>query len=288
MVNSDPLEMSVGGKLFRWGKHTYVMGIVNVTPDSFSGDGLVADVDACVNQALAMEQVGADIIDVGGESSRPPGLIYGEGAKEISVEEELDRIIPVINAIRKFSNIPISVDTYKPLVAEEAINSGANMINDVWGLKRSPDLAKISAGKNVPLVIMHNQTGTEYNDLIKDIISDLRSSITTAIGYGVKESNIIIDPGFGFGKLPAHNLEILRNLQFFKSQLNYPMLIGTSRKSTIGQILNKSNPKDRIYGSAATVAFAIFGGIDIVRVDDVDEMKQVSVMSDSITSGWFD
>ena len=264
------------------------MGIVNVTPDSFSGDGLVADVDACVNQALAMEQVGADIIDVGGESSRPPGLIYGEGAKEISVEEELDRIIPVINAIRKFSNIPKSVDTYKPLVAEEAINSGANMINDVWGLKRSPDLAKISAGKNVPLVIMHNQTGTEYNDLIKDIISDLRSSITTAIGYGVKESNIIIDPGFGFGKLPAHNLEILRNLQFFKSQLNYPMLIGTSRKSTIGQILNKSNPKDRIYGSAATVAFAIFGGIDIVRVHDVDEMKQVSVMSDSITRGWFD
>tara|TARA_Y100000590_G_scaffold457155_1_gene609190 strand:- start:33224 stop:34018 length:795 start_codon:yes stop_codon:yes gene_type:complete len=264
------------------------MGIVNVTPDSFSGDGLVADVDACVNQALAMEQVGADIIDVGGESSRPPGLIYGEGAKEISVEEELDRIIPVINAIRKFSNIPISVDTYKPLVAEEAINSGANMINDVWGLKRSPDLAKISAGKNVPLVIMHNQTGTEYNDLIKDIISDLSSSITTAIGYGVKESNIIIDPGFGFGKLPAHNLEILRNLQFFKSQLNYPMLIGTSRKSTIGQILNKSNPKDRIYGSAATVAFAIFGGIDIVRVHDVDEMKQVSVMSDSITRGWFD
>jgi dihydropteroate synthase len=281
MSNPELLETCIGGRIFRWGFQTYVMGVLNVTPDSFSGDGL-EDIHSCVKQALAMEESGADIIDVGGESTRPPGLIYGEGAKEISADNELQRIIPVISAIRKHSNIPISVDTYKASVAEKAINAGANMINDIWGLKKNPELAKISSRKNVPLVIMHNQIGTKYVDLIQDIITDLQISINLAIDYGVKRSNIIVDPGFGFGKLPSHNFEILRNLKILKSQLSYPMLIGTSRKSTIGKVLNKSDPKDRIFGTAATVALSIASGVDFIRVHDVEEMKMVSLMSDAI------
>jgi dihydropteroate synthase len=265
------------GESLVWGKRTYVMGIINVTPDSFSGDGLGADIPAMVDQALRFDEEGADFLDVGAESTRP-------GFQPVSAEEELRRLIPALEAIVAQVDLPISVDTYKAQVARRAVAAGAVIINDIWGLKADPELAQVAAEAGTPLIIMHNQETRQYRDLLPDIFSSLKHSAGLALNAGVPQQNLILDPGIGFGKTPDHNLEILKRLAEFKA-LGYPLLVGTSRKSTIGLVLGL--PVDqRLEGTAATVAMSIAGGADIVRVHDVKEMTQVCRMSDAIIRGW--
>ena len=276
----------VGGTEFRWGEKTYVMGIINMTPDSFSGDGLGNNVDAAVLQALRMEKEGADLIDVGGESTRPKGATYGAGAEAISAEEELHRVLPVIRALKKALTIPISIDTYKAEVAERAIAEGAALINDVWGLRRDSRLAEVAAASSVPLVITHNKENHDYADFVPEVFEGLRRSIEIAVTAGVQEENIIIDPGIGFGKTAEHNLELLRHLEDFKKAFRYPLLLGTSRKNFIGLVLGGLLPEDRVEGTMATIAVAITHGVDIVRVHDVKEAVRTCRMTDAIMRGW--
>ena len=262
-----------GSLSIEWGKRTYIMGILNVTPDSFSGDGVRNDVGLALEQALRFQNDGADIIDVGGESTRP-------GSIPVDLDEERRRVIPVVRSLVSKLSIPISVDTYKPRLAEEAIGAGAAMINDIWGLKHDISMASIVSHSNVPVVLMHNQDGVEYSDLIPDVIDSLSKSIEYAIDSGIREENIILDPGIGFGKTPSHNLQLIRRLGEIKA-MGFPVLIGTSRKSTLGLVLDLP-VDDRLEGTAATVAISIANGVDIVRVHDVREMKRVSLMSDAI------
>ena len=265
------------GETLEWGRRTYVMGIVNVTPDSFSGDGLGTDIHAIVEQALRLEEEGADIIDVGAESTRP-------GSAPVGVEEESARLIPSLEAIRARVQVPVSVDTYKSQVARRALESGATIINDVWGLKADPRMAEVAAEHKVPIIITHNQKTREYRDLVPDIKASLSRSVAMALRAGVPEELVIIDPGIGFGKTPDHNLEVLRRLDEFQA-LGHPVLVGSSRKSTIGLVL--SLPADqRLEGTAASVALSIASGADIVRVHDVKEMVRVCRMSDAVTRGW--
>ena len=262
-----------GSLSIEWGKRTYIMGILNVTPDSFSGDGVRNDVGLALEQALRFQNDGADIIDVGGESTRP-------GSIPVDLDEERRRVIPVVRSLVSKLSIPISVDTYKPRLAEEAIGAGAAMINDIWGLKHDISMASIVSHSNVPVILMHNQDGVEYSDLIPDVIDSLSKSIECAIDSGIREENIILDPGIGFGKTPSHNLQLIRRLGEIKA-MGFPVLIGTSRKSTLGLVLDLP-VDDRLEGTAATVAISIANGVDIVRVHDVREMKRVSLMSDAI------
>ncbi|MCH7713843.1 MAG: dihydropteroate synthase [Chloroflexi bacterium] len=265
------------GQPLVWGRRTYIMGIINVTPDSFSGDGLVGNLDAIVRRAVEFQEAGADFIDVGAESTRP-------GNQPMGAAEELERLLPALNALAGRVEIPISVDTYKATVARRALEAGATMINDVWGLKADPDIARAAAETGAPLVLMHNQETTHYQDLLPDILRSLSQSKQTALDAGVPEDNIILDPGIGFGKTAEHNLVILRRLNEFKS-LGSPLMVGTSRKSTIGRVLDLP-PDQRLEGTAATVALAIAGGADIVRVHDVAEMVRVCRMSDAVVRGW--
>ena len=266
------------GKLgFAWGKRTYVMGIINVTPDSFSGDGLGYDAEAALEQALRFQDEGADIIDVGGESTRP-------GSTPVTVEEEKRRVIPVIRLLASRLDVPVSVDTYKREVAREALAAGAAIINDVWGLKRDPALADLAAREGAPIVLMHNQQGLDYSDLVPETLASLRASLRQAVEAGVPSENVVLDPGLGFGKRPEHNLELLRRLAELKA-LGLPLLVGTSRKSTIGLVLDLP-VEERLEGTAATVALAIANGADIVRVHDVKAMTRVARMSDAIVRGW--
>ena len=269
--------MICGGREFVWGSRTYVMGVVNVTPDSFSGDGLAGRTGDAVRQALAFESEGADIIDVGAESTRP-------GHAEVSVAEELSRLLPVLEGIASAVSIPVSVDTYKPEVARRAVDFGAAMINDVWGPRVGEGMAGVTADAGVPLVLMHNQDGTEYVDVVPEVAASLRRAAETAMVAGVRRERIILDPGIGFGKTADHNLEILGRLEELKA-LGYPLLVGTSRKSTIGFVLDLP-VTERLEGTAATVALAVAGGADIVRVHDVREMTRVARMSDAIVRGW--
>ncbi len=272
----------IGGRRFVWGERTYVMGVINVTPDSFSNDGVGSDVDAAVRLAARFQEDGADIIDVGGESTRPLG-IYGD-SKPVSVDEELRRVVPMIEAITRETDLPVSIDTYKAKVARAAIEAGASMINDVWALQRDPEMLRVAADADVPVVLMHNQVGTEYDDLVPDMIGDLRERINVALIGGVRPEHIIVDPGMGFGKTAEQNLEILRRLYEFL-ELGLPLLVGMSRKSTIGYVLGLP-VEDRVEGTAATVALSIAGGADIVRVHDVKEMARVARMTDAVVRGW--
>ncbi len=279
---SFPEPTTTNDAHFAWGTKTYVMGVINVTPDSFSGDGLGSDVDSAVNLAKSFQEWGADMVDVGGESTRPSSIYAGAGPA--SADEELARVLPVIEALETEIDIPVSIDTYKAAVAERAVAAGADMINDVWGFVRDPDMARVAAEAGVPVVLMHNQDHTEYDDLVPDITSRLRWLVDRAVDAGVALENIILDPGMGFGKTAEHNLEILRRLAELRV-LGRPLLVGMSRKSTIGYVLDLP-VEDRVEGTAATVALSIANGADIVRVHDVKEMARVAKMSDAVVRGW--
>ena len=278
----DKGETMIGNSTFVWGSRTYVMGIINTTPDSFSGDGVGHDVEAAVAQARQLEAWGADIVDVGGESTRPPG--YYAGSEPVSSEEESSRVVPVITALAQAVRIPISVDTSKAEVARQAVAAGASMINDVWGLRRDPEMASVAVEAEVPVVLMHNQDGTEYDDLVPEVIDGLRGLMESALEAGIPEEKIVLDPGIGFGKTAEQSLDVLRRLDEFKV-LGRPIMTGTSRKSSIGKVLELPIG-DRVEGTAATVALSIAGGADIVRVHDVREMVRVARMSDAIVRGW--
>ena len=273
----NPTLTVSGGEPLIWGRRTYVMGIVNLTPDSFSGDGLADAPRAAVELALSMEADGADIVDVGAESTRP-------GSQPISAEAESKRLLPALSAICKAVSIPVSVDTYKAAVARRAIDAGASVVNDVWGCLADGAMAPVIASAGVPAVLMHNQSGTQYDDLVPDVIAGMDRIAGIAQAAGIAPSNIILDPGVGFGKTADHNLELLRRLSELRD-LGYPMLLGVSRKSTIGRILNLP-PEERLEGTAAAVAMSIAGGADIVRVHDVKEMVRVARMSDAIVRDW--
>ncbi|GBD22096.1 Dihydropteroate synthase [bacterium HR28] len=260
-----------------WGRRTFVMGIINVTPDSFSGDGLIDRLDEVVRRARAMVEAGADILDVGGESTRP-------GHIPVPAEEELRRVIPAIRAIREaLPDVPISVDTNKAVVAEAALAAGATMINDVRGLAGDPDMPAVAARAGVPVVIMHDLEIQRADELVPRLIRDLAIRIERALAAGVRWEHIIVDPGFGFGKEPELNLLLLRRLRDL-TVLGRPILVGTSRKRTIGYVLG-TPPEDRLEGTAATVALSIANGADIVRVHDVREMVRVVRMTDAVVRG---
>ena len=265
----------IGGHSFEWGSRTYVMGIVNVTPDSFSGDGLGDDLDAAVAQGLRMVEEGADFLDVGGESTRP-------GHVPISVSEEIARTEDVVRRLAKGSGVPVSIDTYKIDVAEAAVAAGATIVNDVWGLARTPALADLAARHECALVVMHNQDGTEYpGDLITEVKRFLRASVDEAVAAGVLRERILIDPGIGFGKTADQNWEVMRRLEELR-ELGQPVLVGTSRKSFIGKLLDLP-VTDRVEGTAATVTAAILRGADVVRVHDVREMMRVVRVADRMS-----
>lgn len=280
---TDPKgEMLIGGRSFVWGSRTYVMGVINTTPDSFSGDGTDIDVDKAVRQGIHFQEAGADIVDIGGESTRPPAVYLN--SKPVSAQHEMDRVLPVLEELKDRIDVPISVDTYKASVAEEALNMGAAMINDVWGLRRDSEMPAVVARFGVPVVLMHNQDHFNYTEVVADVIGVLRDLMDSAIAAGVSSDKIILDPGMGFGKTAQHNLEILRRLQDFQA-LGTPLLIGMSRKSTIGYVLDLP-VDDRVEGTAATVALSIAGRADIIRVHDVKEMVRVAQMTDAIVRGW--
>jgi dihydropteroate synthase len=272
-----------GRATFHWGERTYIMGIINASPDSFAGDGLGDNIDAAVARARQMDAEGADIIDVGGESTRP-------GSTPISIDEELHRVIPVIEMLTEEIPLPLSIDSYKLVVAQQALDAGACMLNDVWGLKREPGLANLAAERQVPLILMSNQrdVSPQHNivlpDIISVVISNLQQSIERALAAGVPWENIISDPGLGFGKTQEQNLEIMRRLEELRV-LHRPILLASSRKSIIGRVLNLP-PDQRLEGTMATIAIGIAKGADIVRTHDVKQTTRVCKMSDAIIRGW--
>ncbi len=260
------------------GSRTFVMGILNATPDSFSDGGRFNEVEAGVKHALQMVEEGADIIDVGGESTRP-------GAAEVTREDELKRVVPLIENIRKEVSVPISIDTYKAHVAEAALKAGANIVNDVWGLQREPDIAKVAAKAGAPVIAMHNQVGTEYSeDIIESMIKFFKKSIQIALDAGVPKEHIILDPGIGFGKTSEQNVIVMGRLQELHV-LGYPILLGTSRKSMIGKILDLPSA-ERVEGTIATNVLGVLVGMEIIRVHDVKENLRAVKVADAIVRGW--
>lgn len=273
-MNNPHYALDCRGATLELGRRTIIMGILNITPDSFSDGGAYADIDAAVARAVQMAEEGADIIDVGGESTRP-------GAAAVPEEEELRRVIPVIQAVSRAVRLPVSVDTYKAEVARQALAAGAHMINDIWGCKKDNGMARVAADSGCPIVLMHNRREPVYSgDLIADMLDDLRESAMLAQQAGVAASQIILDPGIGFGKTLEHNLEAMGRLGELR-QLGYPLLLGTSRKSVIYKTLGLP-ANDVVEGTAATVALGIAQGCDIMRVHDVRQMKRVALMSDAI------
>lgn len=257
------------------------MGVLNVTPDSFSDGGLFHQPEAAIAQARALIAAGADILDVGGQSTRP-------NAVEISLDEELERVLPIIQAVRQESDVPLSIDTTRAAVAEAAIAAGADIVNDISGATFDAEMLPVVAKLEVPIVLMHirgtpqtMQQLTAYDNLINDILTFLKARIDAAIACGVDRSRLAIDPGIGFAKTYAHNLEILRRLPEFHT-LGYPLLVGASRKSFIGHILNQPDPQQRVWGTAAACCAAIAGKADLLRVHDVKEMKDVCRVADTL------
>lgn len=288
-------SLSLPNRTLTWGQRTYIMGILNVTQDSFSGDGLLAasptaPLDAALQQARDFLAAGADILDIGGESTRP-------GAQPVSLDEELDRVIPVIQAVAAELDVLISIDTYKAAVAEAALQAGAHLVNDVWALRADPAMAATIARHAAPVILMHNRltkvntevrerlggryTGVHYDDLLGDIARELLDSVALAHAAGIPDERIILDPGIGFGKTVEQNLELINRLDEF-CRLGYPVLLGASRKSFIGYTLDLP-PEQRLEGTAAAVAIGIARGADIVRVHDVAPMVRLARMADAIT-----
>lgn len=289
--SDDPMQPELPPTIWRehrldWGAKTYVMGILNITPDSFAGDGIAGEtlsqdeiVQRAVRQAHNFVAEGATLIDVGGESTRPH-------FEPISPELELRRVLPVIRAL--YAALPgevlISIDTYKAEVARQALDAGACIINDIWGLRRDPQMAALASERGVPVVVMANMRGYQKHEIVSDVIRFLSGSIDLALAAGVAWERIIIDPGIGFGTTPQENLTLLRRLGELRA-LARPILLGASRKSTIGRVLGGLPPNERVEGTAATVALGIAQGADIVRVHDVHEMARVAKMSDAIVRG---
>ena len=281
---NEPNTTRCGNTEFRWGERTYIMGIINLSPESFSGDG-IADPAAAVAQAHHFVSQGVDILDIGGESTRP-------GSSPVSVDEEIKRVVPVIERLAGEVSVPLSIDTYKSEVAYRALEAGAAMLNDQWGLKRDPHLAELAAEKGVPLILMSNQRdkggydlGVQrdtayYADVMAEVISSLRKSLELALSLKVPRENIILDPGIGFGKTWQQDIEVIRRLAELK-ELGRPILIGPSRKSLIKMVLNLP-ANERVEGTAAVVAIGIANGADIVRVHDVRQMVRVCRMTDAI------
>lgn len=284
--------MTVGSNHFRWGERTFIMGVLNVTPDSFSGDGLLSaddPVQAAVELAKQFEQAGADLLDIGGQSTRP-------GSEAIEADEEVKRVIPVIKAVAQEVNTPLCVDTFYASVAGAAIESGVSMVNDVWSFRADPDMAPFIAASGVPVVLMHNRmtpknaeiaerlggryVGVEYDNLIEDIRSELMIAVRSAREAGVADEAVILDPGIGFGKTVEQNLELVNQLSEIRD-LGFPLLIGPSRKSFIGFTLDLP-PEERIEGTAAAIAIGIDRGADLIRVHDVEAMVRVARMTDAI------
>lgn len=274
-------ETRIGPSTFRWGERTYVMGILNVTPDSFSGDGLFRPggetVRAALERARAMVEEGADLIDVGGESTRP-------GHEPVDADEERRRIVPVIAALREaMPDLAISVDTTKPIVAEAAIGAGAAMVNDVWGVAEDDTLARLAARRGVPILLMHNRREARYVDVVAEVVDELARATDRAIAVGVPRESIIVDPGFGFGKTVEHNLAVLRDLGALRA-IGRPILLGTSRKSTLGRVLDLP-PLERVEATMATTALGVASGVDIVRVHDIRANVRTARMADAIVRG---
>ena len=270
----------IGSRTFRWGERTFVMGIVNVTPDSFSGDGLVGvgrpgtAIDRAVSQAVRMVAEGADLLDVGGESTRP-------GHAPVAEAEELDRVIPVVAAIHvALPEVPISVDTTKPAVAAAALDAGATLLNDIWAVGAADDLPRLAAERGSPMILMHNRAEPSYTDLVPEIVADLDRAIERAVRLGCPRESLIVDPGFGFGKTPDHNLRLLRDLRELRV-LGRPILLGTSRKSTLGRVLDLP-PEERLEATLATTALGIAAGVDVVRVHDVEANVRAARLTDAI------
>lgn len=265
--------MKIGNKVIDLDERTYVMGILNVTPDSFSDGGKYNEIDEAIKRAKQMVEDGADIIDIGGESTRP-------GADYVSEEEEINRVVPIIKAIKSELDVLISIDTYKSKTAEEAIKAGADIINDVWGFKKDENMAKVAAKFNVPCILMHNREDKPYTNLMKNVLEDLIESINIAIDAGVKRENIILDPGIGFAKNYEENLTVMNNLEEIVN-IGFPVLLATSRKSMIGLALDLPVDK-RVEGTVATTVMGIMKGCKIVRVHDVLENKRACIMTDKI------
>ncbi|HSH24551.1 MAG TPA: dihydropteroate synthase [Massilibacterium sp.] len=266
--------MTIRNQTYDWNEKTWIMGILNITPDSFSDGGKFNEIESAIEHAKQMIEAGADIIDIGGESTRP-------GHAPVSLEEELNRVIPIIKAIRKeIPNIPISIDTYKAEVAKQAVEAGADIINDIWGAKKERKIADVAATYKVPIILMHNRDNTNYHHLMSDVVSDIRESITIAKQAGVPDEHIILDPGIGFAKTYEQNLEVMRHLDTFTA-LGYPVLLGTSRKSMIGHTLDLP-ATERMEGTGATVCLGIEKGCQIMRVHDVKEMSRMAKMMDAM------
>ena len=267
------LEAAIGGARFRWGSRVYVMGIVNVTPDSFSGDG-VLDADQAARRARRMIDDGADLIDIGGESTRP-------GHEPVSAEEELRRVLPVLRRLRGVSTVPVSIDTWKLEVAEAAAAEGATIVNDVWGLQRSPGLAALAARRGLGLVLMHNQRGTEYeSDLMVEVRASLRRSLEVALAAGVPRERVLLDPGVGFGKTALQGVEVLRRFAEL-TELGQPLLVGVSRKSYLERVFGQ-RLEDRLPGTIASVTAAVLRGADVVRVHDVAEVARAVRVAEAL------
>ena len=272
---------NIGAHEFNWGERTYVMGVVNVTPDSFSGDGVlsvIGDVQSAIDQALRMEDEGADIIDIGGESTRPAS-IYPD-AQPVSDDDEISRVIPVVEGLISRLNIPISIDTRKASVARVAVRSGAALINDVSMLE-DPQMVRVISDMGVPIILSHIRKNGHQDDVVNEVIDDLRVAANDLKKAKVSQSKIIIDPGIGFAKNADQSIALLRNIHRLRAEFELPVLIGTSRKSFIGSVTNES-VEDRRFGTAATVAWAVTAGVDIVRVHDVLEMVKVVKMTDTL------
>jgi dihydropteroate synthase len=279
--NELPSAWQVRNQTFDWGDRTYLMGVLNVTPDSFSDGGLFHQPEAAIAQARTLIAEGVDILDVGGQSTRPKAV-------EISLDEELERVLSIIQAVRQESDVPLSIDTTRAAVAEAAIDAGADIVNDISGATYDAEMLPVVAKLGVPIVLMHirgtpqtMQQLTDYDDLIGDILAFLKARIDAAIACGVDRSRIAIDPGIGFAKTYTQSLEILRRLPEFRA-LGYPLLVGASRKSFIGHILNQPDPQQRVWGTAAACCAAIAGKADLLRVHDVKEMKDVCRVADTL------
>ena len=276
-ATSTLAPLTIGSREFGWGERTYLMGVINVSPESF-WNGKYGDEDAALERGIKLVEEGADVLDIGGQSTRP-------GYDEVPPQEEAERVAPVIERLVSELDVPVSVDTYKASVARAALEAGAHLLNDIRGFRQAPEMAALAVEYGVPAVIMHNQRDRTFHDVIDDVRAGLEASIAIAEEAGLARERLIVDPGFGFGWTPEQNLEIVRRLGELRD-LGLPLLIATSRKSTIGKVLDGAPPEERLHGTSASMALAIANGADMIRVHDMAEMRDVARVADAVVRGW--